>query len=572
MNILLVEERAAEVAALCAILHPLGHTVMVCAGGDLALLQFARQQPDVVITAAFVPGLDGFSLAQAIQQRVAPHWHPVIIIAAECDESLQTRAIEAGADSFLVAPVSPVALAARLVTIERLLTLQRDAAARMAQLTRFLAAEEEDLHIARHLIEHQMSPEGDKGRGRFEDPAIEIWQQTCARLGGNMVSVNRAPGGVLHAMLADASGYGLSACVSLLPLIAPFYRMSAKGLSLQTIVRELNAKVRHALPEKRVVAAQLVSVDPREGVLSIWNGGMPTAFILDGFGHHFMEFPLTHPPFGSLADGEFDDRIEQHAFARGEQLVLVSAGLLDATGPLGERFGEEGLAAALVGLPRSQRRNELRAAVEAHLAGMSPSEDMTLLLIDCEKEAMPPQVTPVPAVNPHRLGHWHFELLIGANEFARIDVVPLLLDVASRFESMQGKAGELFVILSELFNNALDHGILRLDSRLKQAYDGLETWLLMREERLAALKHGEIRIAVAQVNEGGRLYLRVHCRDSGPGFDVAAALARLARQPHEPVDERLHGRGLALIQRMAERLSFNETGNEVTVLLSLGNA
>jgi len=564
VNILLVEDRAAEVAALSAILHPLGHIVVVCAGGDLALLQFAHQRPDVVITAAFAPGLDGFALTQAIQQQVAPRWHPVIIIAPECDESLQTRALEAGADCFLTAPVSFVALAARLTTIERLLNLQRDADARMAQLTQFLAAEEEDLHIARHLLEHQMSPEGIR---RIEDPAIEIWQQTCARLGGNMVSVNRAPDGVLHAMLADASGYGLSACVSLLPLIAPFYRMTAKGLSLQTIVRELNTKVRHALPEKRHVAAQLVTVDPREGVISIWNGGMPTAFMLDGFGHHFKEFPLTHPPFGMLAEAEFDDRIEQHAFARGEQLVLVSEGLMEAVGPLGKRFGEEGLAAALVGLPRNQRRNELMAAIDAHLAGVAPSEDMTLLLIDCEKEAVPTPATSVPTVNPRRLGHWHFELLIGANEFGRIDVVPVLLDVAGRFESMQGKTGELFVILSELFNNALDHGILRLDSRLKQAHDGLETWLLMREERLAALKHGEIRIAVAQVNEGGRLWLRVHCRDSGPGFDVALAQARLAQQSATHVDERLHGRGLALVQRMAERLSFNETGNEVTVLL-----
>ena len=564
MNILLVEDRAAEVAALSAILHPLGHIVVVCAGGDLALLQFAHQRPDVVITAAFAPGLDGFALTQAIQQQVAPRWHPVIIIAPECDESLQTRALGAGADCFLTAPVSFVALAARLTTIERLLNLQRDADARMAQLTQFLAAEEEDLHIARHLLEHQMSPEGIR---RIEDPAIEIWQQTCARLGGNMVSVNRAPDGVLHAMLADASGYGLSACVSLLPLIAPFYRMTAKGLSLQTIVRELNTKVRHALPEKRHVAAQLVTVDPREGVISIWNGGMPTAFMLDGFGHHFKEFPLTHPPFGMLAEAEFDDRIEQHAFARGEQLVLVSEGLMEAVGPLGKRFGEEGLAAALVGLPRNQRRNELMAAIDAHLAGVAPSEDMTLLLIDCEKEAVPTPATSVPTVNPRRLGHWHFELLIGANEFGRIDVVPVLLDVAGRFESMQGKTGELFVILSELFNNALDHGILRLDSRLKQAHDGLETWLLMREERLAALKHGEIRIAVAQVNEGGRLWLRVHCRDSGPGFDVALAQARLAQQSATHVDERLHGRGLALVQRMAERLSFNETGNEVTVLL-----
>ena len=51
-------------------------------------------------------------------------------------------------------------------------------------------------------------------------------------------------------------------------------------------------------------------------------------------------------------------------------------------------------------------------------------------------------------------------------------------------------------------------------------------------------------------------------RDEGPGFDVASI--------PDPGDEAMlegeHGRGLALMQTFMDELTFNETGNEVTLL------
>ncbi|MEW6164174.1 MAG: ATP-binding SpoIIE family protein phosphatase [Pseudomonadota bacterium] len=471
------------------------------------------------------------------------------------------RAVDAAPDENAMLPVRVAALA-------RLLDAQREAETHRLKVGRYQAAEEEDQRIARHLIEHQLSP--DHAR-HLDDPAIQYWRRSCTRLGGDMLSVGRAPDGTLHVMLADAGGGGLSAYVCLLPIIAPFYRMTEKGFPLATIVRELNHKARHALPAGRHVAAQLVAVDQREGILGIWNGGMPTAFVLDGFGHHFQEFPLRHAPLGKLDDADFDGRIEQHAFASGEQVVMISDGLIEARGTGGERFGEGGLADALVGLPRSKRRDEVVAALAAHLQGHEPDDDMTLVLIDCEQGG---KALPAPAsVKQRKLrhpGNWRFDLHLGANELGNLDVVPLLLDVAGRFDSARTRSGELFVILSELFNNALDHGVLRLDSRLKVSADGMETWLLLREERLAQLDHGEIRFSVEQLVEADHVWLRIRCRDSGPGFDGNAMLERLKMTTDQASHALPFGRGLMLVHSLVQRMEYSDVGNEVAVLLSLG--
>lgn len=575
MNILLVEGCPTGTASIRSLLQGLGHETVPASSAEQVFDLCARQMPDAVIGPACAGEFDGIALTATLLQRVTPHALPVILYAENFDAAMQARAIAAGADVLLPEPVSSAALGLRLAGIERRQLAQRGDSERLALLGRYLAAEEEDLHIARHLIEHQLSPEGTR---RVDDPAVELWQRHCARLGGNMVSVGRSPAGVLHVLLADASGFGLSACVSLLPLIAPFHRMTAKGFALPAIARELNRKVGETLPPNRSVAVQLAVVDTREGVVGVWNGGMPGALIFDGLGSLTRGFLLQHTELGRLADAAFDDSIEQHALNAGEQLVLVSSGLLEATDPAGLRFGEAGLAATFLGVPRTQRRAELIAAIEAHLAEGTPEADMTAVLIDCAHRqtaqsavpAIAPSSPMPPPATVQAAAGWKFEMRLGVAELQRLDAVPLLLDVVGRFEGMAEFCGQLFVVLAELYNNALDHGLLRLDSRLKQAPEGLEAWLSRRAERLAELQAGEICLGVALRYDNGCRWLHIRCSDSGPGFDVPALLAASAAQTHSSfVHEQAHGRGLLLIRHMAHRLDFNAAGNVATVVLAL---
>jgi anti-sigma regulatory factor (Ser/Thr protein kinase) len=424
------------------------------------------------------------------------------------------------------------------------------------------------VRLARQLIEHQLAVEGVR---LLADPALNYWQQTSDVIGGDLLLAARSPSGALHVLFANAGTRGISAYLSLQPVVAPFQRMTERGFTLAAIVRELNAKVCQMLPAGHVLTAQMVVVDSREGVLSLWNGGMPPAFVLDADGHHFHEFTLVHAPLGTLDDAEFSDRIEMHALGCGDQLVMASAGLLEAIGPAGTRFGEQGLADALVGLPRSQRRDRLVTALQTHLGAVAAIADMTLALVDCDVAAVdvvpPDAAPPEPAAAP---GDWGFTLRLTATEFRHVDVVPLLLGVVEQFPAARPCSGELFVILSELFNNALDHGLLRLDSRIKHSPEGLETWLLLREERLAALQEGEIHLCVEQVIDRNQTCLRIRCSDSGNGFDLAETLERnRARLAGNHPCSLPSGRGLTLVASLAQVIETGPRGNEITVLLPL---
>lgn len=560
MKILLVEDNPDDLLFARHALAKLGHTVIGVDNGAAALEQFDRERPDLVITDIYMPGMDGFTLTRAVQQKAAPRWQPVLFLSGYRDDELQVKAMQMGADGYVVKPVSAEMLDARLKVIARLLTMQRQAEERAAELESYYAAEEEEKRVAEHLIRRLVNVD------KLNDPAIAYWISAAALFSGDLIAAARTPAHVLHVLLADGTGHGLSASINVLPIIAPFYRMTEKGFGIDAIVREMNQKVRQFLPEDRFVAATLAAIDFREGFVRVWNGGNPEPLLLDRAGATEHVFDLRHTPLGVLNDDEFETVTETHVFRQDDQLIFYSDGVVEAENGQGEMFGFQRLADAMTGSAPGKRLEAAVDAVVSHMGGCPAHDDISLLLVNFQQEA--PEADqrgagvrmPVPA----GYGNWKFGLRLGVEEVRKIDVVPLLLGLVNQFEGARDRSGELFVILSELFNNALDHGLLRLDSRNKMGPDGMEAYLAQREERLADLSEGEIELEIELFPHGGGSWLRIVCRDTGPGFDHAKVF-----ETKPETNELPFGRGLALVRSMASSFEFNEIGNAVTAILAL---
>ena len=117
--------------------------------------------------------------------------------------------------------------------------------------------------------------------------------------------------------------------------------------------------------------------------------------------------------------------------------------------------------------------------------------------------------------------------------------------------------------MSELFNNALEHGLLKLESRLKQDSAGFQQYYEKREASLEQLNHGRIIIRVESLPERNEVLLSVE--DSGQGFmwENKTYLAGTRSSNDE-----CYGRGIPLINTLCERVWFEKNGSKVTCLLS----
>jgi two-component sensor histidine kinase len=144
--------------------------------------------------------------------------------------------------------------------------------------------------------------------------------------------------------------------------------------------------------------------------------------------------------------------------------------------------------------------------------------------------------------------------------------IPSVLPDCLRLVGSQGLPAEaaqtLAVALTEALGNAVDHGLLRLDTRLKE--EGFMAYDAARQAGLeAAPAHAiHLRIALHSDAQNRIREVAVDVEDPGPGFDWRAWQNRSAHGQR--------GRGLRILQSIALDLGFNEAGNAIHFTLPCG--
>ena len=112
MRVLLIEDEAAIVRYLERGLREEGHQVEKAATGEDGIQLAASEDIDLVIIDIGLPGIDGHQALAAIRDRKPTL--PAIMLTARDDVSSKVRALDAGADDYIVKPFSFAELTARM--------------------------------------------------------------------------------------------------------------------------------------------------------------------------------------------------------------------------------------------------------------------------------------------------------------------------------------------------------------------------------------------------------------------------------------------------------------------------
>ena len=144
-----------------------------------------------------------------------------------------------------------------------------------------------------------------------------------------------------------------------------------------------------------------------------------------------------------------------------------------------------------------------------------------------------------------------------------LTAIPLFVDVLLRHalpSSSPRTLSELSVALRELLINAIEHGNLGLTYEEKTHALELGTLRQLVDDRRANPERSALRTTVWMQRSGDDLRIRI--RDQGLGFDW-----RRLPDPTDPANILAdHGRGVLLAALAVDELTYNEAGNEVTVL------
>lgn len=247
----------------------------------------------------------------------------------------------------------------------------------MRELQQYHDEREAENALAQDIVRRQMERPG------LSDSAVHHWLRPAAGFSGDIVAAARAPDGRFYALLADATGHGLAASLSALPVLTVFYGLTERSPPLALIVSELNRQLLATMPAGRFVAAALLSLDMAASRAELWLGGMPDVLLLGADGCLDRRFTARHLPLGIVEMDAEDVQPEEAVIHPGHQFVLCSDGLLEAGGAQCEAFGQNRLIESFIGVPAGERLDRVRQSFDAFTGGDVPHDDISLLLVDC---------------------------------------------------------------------------------------------------------------------------------------------------------------------------------------------
>jgi signal transduction histidine kinase len=189
------------------------HWVVDAVADGLQALELARRAPpDLVLTDAMMPGLDGFGLLRELRADARTAHIPVIVLSARAGEESRVAGLAAGADDYLVKPFSAKELLARVqVHLEKTRAHQQLAEAnREAERARKLAetanlAKDEFLAMLGHEMRNPLAPILTslqlmrlRGGRSQEQAIIERQVDHLVRLVDDLLDVSRITRGLLE--------------------------------------------------------------------------------------------------------------------------------------------------------------------------------------------------------------------------------------------------------------------------------------------------------------------------------------------------------------------------------------
>ncbi len=184
-TVLVVEDQASLRAVLVAELRNAGVVdVLEAASGDKALDLFQLHRPDLVLLDIRLSDHnDGYWVAQQMREAEPGGWTPIIFLSGLDSDLDVWRGIEAGGDDYLVKPVKPIVLVAKLRAMRRLLDMRR----RLVSLS-------QELHLANQRLNEMVEVDALTGL---------VNRRGLDRILHNEIAAARREGEPLTLMLCD---------------------------------------------------------------------------------------------------------------------------------------------------------------------------------------------------------------------------------------------------------------------------------------------------------------------------------------------------------------------------------
>lgn len=567
MKVLVVDDDGYSRKLIAYVLEEAGHAVCTAADGLQGVAAWKAEQPDLVLMDLMMPVLDGYECAARIKDEAGQAFVPIVFMTSLSDDKAMVRCLEVG-DDFLPKPVNLVMLQAKMKVHERNLELNRQVLEQNKELAYFRAKVSAEFAMTQQVMKVALQ------NNRPSVDGVRVHCSAHSTFNGDLVLIHEKRDGGLYVLVGDFTGHGLASSIGSVPVAQAFSTLAERNSAVGVMARELNRILYRFLPRTMFCAMTLLELNASRTLLEVWAGGLPDALITDAEGRLKRRLGSNHMPLGILEHHEFESYCEKVELSEGDRILLHTDGVNEASSPDGQLFGEERLL-EVIGTAEPDLIGRTLQAVKTFMQAETFQDDLSMVVVHCRKRQAAPTGTAEPgsANGPQldepirltveqqfRLPAFRAEFHWAPDQLREADPLQLVRNWLDHHVTIRSHKEIVLSVLSEVFNNSLDHGLLQLDSLAKNDSEGFEAYYRDREQRLKKLSTGFISLEISFENKLPA-ELSLALRDSGRGFKYYAINA-------EDSDASF-GRGLAVIRELCSEMLFEDEGATIRLRIPL---
>lgn len=506
----------------------------------------------------------------------------ILLLAAADHASLASEAMSVGR-ALGIAVDSALDSTPDELIVEKLQSLLAISVQRSEMTEQKLLVEETNNHLIREQEVAKAVFEKVTSEHSIDLPCVRQWLSPIAVFNGDVFMAAPTPNHNLLVLLGDFTGHGLGAALGAIPLASTFYRMAGKGFALKEIVIEINKRLHDSLPTGFFCCGLIAKIDFENQSVEYLNAGLPDCYWLKNKNGEVQPLVSSALPLGILSPAQFDVDLQRLSIAKGDRLFMLSDGLLETENAFGEAFGTHRIIKAINGeylkITESGHSPDfmsgVKTSVKEFLGANQRFDDISFAEIEIVEFSEFKNSYDAKIVSESQEpADWSISYRFGASSLKNKDPVPQVLNLLLEEPGLREHAGTVFSIVSELYNNALDHGVLELESSLKNDPAGFAHFYEQRSGRLDRLETGQISFDISYEACAETGCLNITIEDTGAGFDWynvnKAMLAENAVDETSNIarSTAMHGRGIPLLQQLCDHLSYSGRGNIVKAVFS----
>lgn len=553
LKALVVEDSKLDQLILKKILVGNGYDVCTVGDGHAAIEMFRKYDPDIIFMDLYLPDVTGYVITKSLKVMSEDKYVPIIFVTGETNDDALEQCLSSGGDDFIIKPIKESLLTAKADSLLRIKKMHDNLRREKEMISEYSASQEKDMHDANKIIDNIRGP-------LFYNPGnIKYTLEPQFIISGDMFCSSAGPSGNHVMLVGDNTGHGLPAAIGSLIIYDVFYTMVEKGFEIEAIAEEINYKLFRLLPSDRFFAATLVEIDSEYEIAKVWNAGMPAAFIVDSGGAVKKKIVSVNMPLGIKGLSRDEVKPEIIDINNDDRIYLYSDGLLEVFNTKGEQFSEDSMLDAFQTSNVEDWYDKILENSNKFRGDAEKTDDVLFVEVNCNKalvnmddkvEMKHEEIEPM---------EWSFKLDLKGDAICQGNPITVSLESISVLQGLKNHHEKLFLILSEMYSNSVEHGLLGLSSAIKEEKDGFLKYYELRQAGLESIENETLSIEINNRIENEKGVLSILMEDSGCGFDYSQIEGGLLE------NNKKSGRGIGLIADLCNKYEYSNGGRTLKV-------